>query len=75
MQSRLAIEPLTVQMIMKMRMSLVKLFKNYMLKVWSRGIQVLFILHFGLRGLRRTYHTILKLADHAPSKIVRFVLL
>jgi hypothetical protein len=30
---------------------------------------------FGLRRFRRTYHTILKLADHALFKIVRFVLL
>jgi hypothetical protein len=28
-----------------------------------------------LRGRRRTYHTILKLADHALSKMVRYVLL
>jgi hypothetical protein len=27
----------------------------------------------GLRGRRRTYHTILKLADHALSKMVRYV--
>jgi hypothetical protein len=27
----------------------------------------------GLRGLRRTYHTILKLADNALFKIVRYV--
>jgi hypothetical protein len=29
----------------------------------------------GLRGRRRTYHTILKLADHALCKMVRYVLL
>jgi hypothetical protein len=29
----------------------------------------------GLRGRRRTYHTILKLTDHALSKMVRYVLL
>jgi hypothetical protein len=29
----------------------------------------------GLRGRRRTYYTILKLADHALSKMVRYVLL
>jgi hypothetical protein len=29
----------------------------------------------GLRGRRRTYHTILKLAEHALSKMVRYVLL
>jgi hypothetical protein len=29
----------------------------------------------GLRGRRRTYHSILKLADHALSKMVRYVLL
>jgi hypothetical protein len=28
----------------------------------------------GLRGRRRTYHTILKLADHPLSKMVRYVL-
>jgi hypothetical protein len=28
----------------------------------------------GLRGCRRTYHTIFKLADHALSKMVRYVL-
>jgi hypothetical protein len=30
---------------------------------------------FGLRGRRRTYHAILKLADHALFKMVRYVLL
>jgi hypothetical protein len=29
----------------------------------------------GLRSRRRTYHTILKLADHALFKMVRYVLL
>jgi hypothetical protein len=29
----------------------------------------------GLKGRRRIYHTILKLADHALLKIVRYVLL
>jgi hypothetical protein len=29
----------------------------------------------GLRGRRRIYYTILKLADHALSKMVRYVLL
>jgi hypothetical protein len=29
----------------------------------------------GLRGRRRTYYTILKLAEHAISKMVRYVLL
>jgi hypothetical protein len=29
----------------------------------------------GLRGRRRTYYTILKSADHALSKMVRYVLL
>jgi hypothetical protein len=29
----------------------------------------------GLRGRRRTYHTIFKLADHALFKMVRYVLL
>jgi hypothetical protein len=29
----------------------------------------------GLRDLRRTYHTILKLADHALFKMIKYVLL
>jgi hypothetical protein len=34
-----------------------------------------YVARAGLRGRRRTYHIILKLADHALFKMVRYVLL
>jgi hypothetical protein len=51
---------------------------NSMALVWHKRPQIWngsWPFSSGLRGCRRTYHTILKLADHALSKMVRYVLM